>query len=339
LAFTVFAAALASAARADDNSEAGFVAEGQQEYSAGHFDQAIASFSKAATIKRDDPAAWSGLGNAFYAKGDVPNALKYLRFSLQVKADPQLAAFVQKLADLTAKPDVPVADPMVPASKFYAGGQYDQAIQQYNAAIAADPNNGKAYQALGNCFYSLKDKDRAVAAYRRALLIQPNNPALKAFLARYAPEAAQAAGVSVGTTPPDWEQPAWRSAILPGWGQAYNGEPSRGYTIGGVTIAALLGTVITYVIGSNARNSYNTMGQATQAKYDTAYNTWNEMANANHVLALGTLALYTFNIADAIMGAKPGTEALGAPPTASAGLRLGLLDNGTFGAKVRILEF
>jgi len=331
-----FAVDAAPASSAD-----GWVARGQQAYAAGQLDQAITDFSSAAQADRGNAAAWSGLGNSFYAKHDYASALKYYRFALQLHpGDNQLAAFVQHLADLTLKTDAAANAPAAQAARLSASGNYDQAVVQYKAAIAANPNNAKAYQGLGNAYYALKQKPEAVAAYRRCLEIAPDNAALKSFLARYAPDDARAEGVQVATSPADWTQPAWRSALLPGWGQAFNGDTGKGWVIGGLTVAALIGTIATYAAGDAARTDYNTYGSGvSQSKFDSAYNTWNSMANYNNALALATLALYTFNIADAIMEAKPVTQAVGLAPGEEPALRLGLLGNGSVGAQVRVLSF
>jgi tetratricopeptide (TPR) repeat protein len=334
-------AATAAASTAAPAGADAWVARGQQLYASGKFDEAIAAYSSAATANRGDTAAWSGLGNAFYAKGDYPNALKYYRFALQLNpSDAQLAAFVQRLTNSTVQTPSPGDLAMAKAKGFYASGQFDQALAQYKAAIADNPNNAKAYQGMGNTYYAMRDKDDAVSAYRRSLEIDPSNTPLKAFLARYSPEAARAAGVQVATGPADWTQPAWRSALLPGWGQVYNGDDTKGYVIGGLTLGALIGTIVTYAIGDAARTSYNTMGAGnSQSSFDTAYDTWNSMANYNNALALSTLAFYTFNIADAIMEAKPVTQAVGMAPGGEAALQMGFLDQGTLGVKLRLCEF
>ena len=321
-----------------------WVAYGQQLYALKQYDKAVSAFSTAIRANSADPTAWKGLGNALYAKGDYSNALKYYRYALQLnKADNQLAAFVQRLSSLTVKPatGANATDPMALAGSYYNARQYDSAIQQFTVATTADPNNAKAYQGIGNCYYAKADKPAAVTAYKRSLQIDPSNVQLKAFLARYSPEDAQSAGVQVASGPADWPQPLWRSAVLPGWGQGYNGSNTKGWIIGSLTIGCLIGTVSTYVVGDNARSTYNGLGPtATQSQFDSSYNTWNNMATYNNILAISFLVLYTANLVDAIWEAKPATHAVGlmegpdGPP-----IQMGMLQNGTYGAKVRLLEF
>ena len=318
-----------------------WVAYGQKLYAARQYDPAIKAFSTAARANSGDPAAWKGLGNSFYAKRDYASALKYYKYSLQLNPrDANLAAFTQKLTIATARNGAAAGanNAFTLAGRYYQARQYDYAIQQYNAALAQNPNNAAAYQGLGNCYYAKKDRANAVKAYQRALALNPNNTGLKAFLARFAPDAAKQSGVQVAQGPKDWVQPLWRSAVLPGWGQGYNGKTTKGWLIGGLTVGALAGSVATYVIGSGARATYEGLSDPS-ADYDTPYKTWESMASINHIFALTFLAAYTFNLVDAILDAKPATHAIGMGFEEKP-VEVGFIpETGGFGAKVRLLQF
>lgn len=317
-----------------------WIAYGQQLYAQRQYDKAVQAFSTAAKANPQDAAAWKGLGNALYAKKDYANALKYYKYALQLNPnDQQLAQFVQRLQSSMAQAGA-ANDPFALANRYYAARQYQNAVQYYNQAVTQNPNNAKAYQGLGNSYYALGNKPQAVAAYKRALQIDPSNVQLKAFLARYSPDDAKASGVQVAQGPKDWISPLWRSAILPGWGQFYNQEPLKGGIIGGLTLLALGGTVTTYIIGDAARKQYEDYPAGTsQDQFDQAYSTWESMASLNNTLAISFLALYTFNLVDAVISAKPSTHAVGLLPGEEPPVMLGLLDNGSFGAKVRLIQF
>lgn len=344
LSFAVAAAMMlwTSPAQAADAALATkWVAYGQQLYAQQQYDKAVQAFSTAAKANSADPAAWKGLGNALYAKKDYANALKYYKYALQLnRNDAQLAQFVQRLEGSMAQQGQQGSDPMALGGRYYQARQYDYAIQQYNLATQQNPNNAKAYQGLGNSYYAKGNKPQAVAAYKRALQIEPSNTQLAAFLARYSPEDAKASGVQVASGPKDWTQPLWRSALLPGWGQFYNGEKTKGWIIGGLTIGSLIGTIGTYVVGDGARKEYEGFGPGTEAsKFDTAYSTWESMATLNNTLAISFMALYTFNLVDAVISAKPATRAVGLLPGETPPVQLGLLDDGRIGAKFRLLTF
>jgi tetratricopeptide (TPR) repeat protein len=321
---------------ADATLAAKWDAYGQQQYAARQYDAAIQSFSAAARANSGDPVAWRGLGNAFYAKHDYANALKYYKYSLQLTpADSALSQFVSKLTATVAGGGATSA--LGAAGRFYQAHDYDQAIKQYNTALAENPNSAPAYQGLGNCYYAKGDRAHAVPAYQRALALDPNNAGLKNFLASYAPAEAKQAGVQVAEGPKDWVQPLWRSAVLPGWGQVYNGEPAKGYTVGAVTLGLLAGTVTTYIIGDGARKTYEGLTDLG-ADYDTPYSTWENMANLNHIFAIGFFTAYTFTLVDTILHAKPATRALGLDPR-EAPVQWGFLPDGALGVKARLLEF
>jgi tetratricopeptide (TPR) repeat protein len=58
---------------------------------------------------------------------------------------------------------------------FEASGQYDQAISDYNRAIAAKPDYAIAYEARGNSYYKLRQFDWAITDYTRAIALMPDN--------------------------------------------------------------------------------------------------------------------------------------------------------------------
>src|ERR1700677_857344 len=67
-------------------------------------------------------------------------------------------------------------------NKLYAQGNYDLCIKYYKAAIQVDPQNWKAYQALGSCEYHLGQKDQSIQDFNQSLALNPNNPPLQNFV-------------------------------------------------------------------------------------------------------------------------------------------------------------
>jgi tetratricopeptide (TPR) repeat protein len=64
---------------------------------------------------------------------------------------------------------------------FYNQKQYGRAVQYFQAAIQADPNNWRAYQGLGLSYYAQADKADALEALDQSLAIHPDNPGLRKF--------------------------------------------------------------------------------------------------------------------------------------------------------------
>jgi hypothetical protein len=59
--------------------------------------------------------------------------------------------------------------------------QYDQAITEYKASLAADSHYVYAHKGLGNCYYYKGDKAKAVEHYDAYLAVMPNDAGIKKF--------------------------------------------------------------------------------------------------------------------------------------------------------------
>ncbi|MFZ1932133.1 MAG: tetratricopeptide repeat protein [Thermoguttaceae bacterium] len=55
------------------------------------------------------------------------------------------------------------------------GGQFDKAIEQYQAALAIDPKDAKGYSLLGDALLHLRRADEAIGQYEKSVRIQPNS--------------------------------------------------------------------------------------------------------------------------------------------------------------------
>jgi hypothetical protein len=67
-------------------------------------------------------------------------------------------------------------------NQLYQAKDFNKALLYYKAAVQADPQDWIAYQTLGNCEYSLGQREDAVNDFQRSLNLHPNNPALQNFL-------------------------------------------------------------------------------------------------------------------------------------------------------------
>lgn len=309
-------------------------------YSQKKYDEAIKAYGSSLQADNTNAAVYQGLGNCYYAKGDKVNALKYYKYALQLNpSNAQLQSFVSSLGTAAAGGAAAGgADPMAYANTYYGQKKYDYAIYYYNQSLAKNPNNAKAYQGLGNCYYAKGDKVNAVSNYKRALDLDPNNAQLKSFLAAYG-GAAGVTAVAAATGEKDWVSPAWRSAILPGWGQFYNGEDTKGLIIGGVTWGLFGGVIGTYMIGTGAENAYMDVGKDgkahPQTDFDTPYSQWEQMANLNHMLYYAFGVAWTYGIIDAIWNAKP-PQRVGEVETP---LTFGMTDHGGVRMDYKLLSF
>ena len=54
-------------------------------------------------------------------------------------------------------------------------GKYDDAIADFDKAIALDPNDAAAYGNRGNAYYSKGEVDRAIADFDKVIALDPND--------------------------------------------------------------------------------------------------------------------------------------------------------------------
>lgn len=68
------------------------------------------------------------------------------------------------------------------ANQAMMSKDYNTAMQDYQAAINANPNSAAAYQGLGTCYYYMGQKDQAINAYEKAVALDPSDTRLQAFI-------------------------------------------------------------------------------------------------------------------------------------------------------------
>lgn len=320
----LLAIGLATAAQASAPQAVQYYQYGVQLYNAKQYDQALKYFAASLKLDNRQATVYQAVGNCYYAKGDRANATRYYKYSLQMNpGNASLQQFVARLEAGTA----PAADPLATGHQLYRAQRYSEALQSYEQARISRPGDARVWQSLGNAKYALQDKAGAIAAYKRSLELNPNNPSLAAFVAK------SDGGTAVAGGDGGWFQPAWRSAILPGWGQYYNGEKGKGLLIGAVTLGLFAGEVATFVIGDQARQTYLGLS-GPSADYDTPYATWESMASLNHMFFWGMTAAYTYNVVDAVMNSGKKQLAAADPPAFNLALAPDQVK-----ASYRLLEF
>jgi len=87
-----------------------------------------------------------------------------------------LAAGAATAADLPALP--PVAQPL------YSVGNYGQAADALQAAVAQNPKDASLYYWLGRCSYELRDFKAAIASWERAVKLEPGRSDYHDWLGR-----------------------------------------------------------------------------------------------------------------------------------------------------------
>jgi hypothetical protein len=101
---------------------------------------------------------------------------------------------------------------------------------------------------------------------------------------------------------------AMRSLILPGWGQYYKGEKTRGVVLMGVWGAAAVGTALASLRADRARQAYLDEPDPDRAS-NQRYDTWNTWFKVRNNLLLGTVGIWAYSYVDALVQRRPGAGA------------------------------
>lgn len=224
----------------------------------------------------------------------------------------------------------------VQANLAYQQRQYAAAFQQYQEAVRLQPDLGPAWWGYANCLYLLGRKRESLAAYLQTQRLMPASPQVAARVRAIqaelnpapvfaAPSLAPTSVAATAAPSRDWWAPLWRSALLPGWGQAYNGQNHKAWLLGGATWASFAGVAGSYFLGNQADADYEAATNASDAvsRYQTAYNYY--VANQVFYVVFGLL--YTSNILDAALNANAPDGGAGAR-AALPGVQLAVLPNG-----------
>jgi hypothetical protein len=98
---------------------------------------------------------------------------------------PAAAKKSKKAKTGAAAPAAKKTDLVAEAVQLEKDGKPNQAIDKYNAAIAADPGNGSAWNHLGHLYLNAGDKKDAVRCYEEYLKLNPADEKTALWLEKY----------------------------------------------------------------------------------------------------------------------------------------------------------
>jgi tetratricopeptide (TPR) repeat protein len=276
-------------------------------YTQNQFTEALAAYDKGLVAEPGLAALHQGRGNALLKLDRQAEALQAYEKSLAL--NPANDGLAQYLAQLKAAgAGAPSADAAQEAGEALLEGRsllderrFDEAVKFYGAPPAGLGNQSAWLQGRAEALYGAGQVQQSRAVMQQALKQDPNNHEAKQWLERYLdPEALNEAGGGSA-----WP-PLWRSALLPGWGQAYNGQKDKALTMGAVTLGLLAGTIGTYMAAGSAYDDYQKLGAGTSAAdFDTAFARADSLALANQIVGVLFYSAYAYNLFDA------GTQARG----------------------------
>lgn len=311
--------------RAESPAELGqrWVLYGQAQAAQGKLDEAGQSLDKAIAL---DPsaAAFEARGRLRWKLGRLAEAKADLRQA--VTLDPGRSALAAWLAAQEAPAGSAVAaagatdgsEDLQEAQALLDGGDAAAALPLFDKGVAQAQAPAGAW-ALGQVqsLYALGRFGEARQALAKVRKQDPADAALKRLDERYFHDGLdedRGGGSPWGAL--------LRSAVLPGWGQVYNGQRRKGFTVGVLALGLLAATAVTYVAADQAVADYRALGSGTPAgDFDAAFSRADGLALANQALGISFYAVYAYNLFDAAAQARPAP----ASAPASAGPRLTLL--------------
>ena len=92
------------------------------------------------------------------------------------------------------------------------------------------------------------------------------------------------------------EDMAWRSLILPGWGQIANGQDFKGYTIATLEILAIGATVYTYLLHDQAATDYTNAPAGSD--FDALVKKETDLKNLNSISFWVAAGIWIYGVAD-----------------------------------------
>jgi tetratricopeptide (TPR) repeat protein len=128
------------------------------------FDRARADLDQAIEIDPDFPLAILLRGAIFESMQQHDRGVANLDRAIAIYND---------LLKLYSAPVIRVDLLTQRGNAYYAKGDRDRAIADYDKAIGINPGHAPAFYNRGNAYYAKGDRDRAMADYDRAILLHP----------------------------------------------------------------------------------------------------------------------------------------------------------------------
>jgi outer membrane protein OmpA-like peptidoglycan-associated protein len=84
---------------------------------------------------------------------------------------------------------------------FFVAKDFKGALERFQAAIEAEPQNAEAYRKAGDCYLQLGDKNNAIVSFQKSYSLNPTDTQLKAWLDLYGQATTAPAGQAQSAVP------------------------------------------------------------------------------------------------------------------------------------------
>jgi tetratricopeptide (TPR) repeat protein len=185
------------------------------------------------------------------------------------------------------------------AVSYHKKKDFKDAITYYNAAIKKDRKFWQSWLGLGICYYSMAKYRNAKLIFQYVLSIKPGEPTATKYNDIMSPKKNS----MISAAPEGARNKAdlmWRSALLPGFGQFYNGELAKGYIYSIAYIASVTAIVKYAIDGQNAISAYNNTNYDFAAKYKSAQDIQGKIV----IPIAAAAAVWSISVLDAFLSGK-----------------------------------
>ena len=191
------------------------------------------------------------------------------------------------------------------AMKYYSTGvsyhkkkDFNNALMYYNAAIRKDRKFWQAWLGLGICYYSMAKYRNAKLIFSYVLSLKPDEPTARKYYDIMSPGSKKNAASKY--SPKTRGELMWRSALLPGMGQFYNGETAKGYVYSLAYIACIAATIKYTLDQRDAVAAYNNTNYDFANKYKAAQDAETKII----IPAAVAVGVWSISILDACLSGK-----------------------------------
>lgn len=143
------------AAKENDENISILIAQGRNLSKAGKLEDAVVVLTRATTISTNNADVYAGLGDAYFYGGATPAAVENYKKSLQIKNN---AAAHFGLGNV-----------------YFKQRKFQDALEEFQAAVAADANFADAYLELGRLLYYNDDYTAALNAIEKYNALRPGD--------------------------------------------------------------------------------------------------------------------------------------------------------------------
>lgn len=184
-----------------------------------------------------------------------------------------------------------------------------------------DPNNAEAVGKLAGADVMIVGSVSEVGADFRVSvrLVNVSNGKIEKALSANLPQESMIALSSKYIVTRSKSDGIFRSVLVPGWGQMYNGENIRG----GVYLAAVAGTggaaLAMFLLSNATQADYDAIDTPDQARLDELADEFSNRRNLANIFGIATAVLYGINVIDAAVTGVGSSEVKAPAPTVAVG--------------------